>query len=543
MYWKERVIHFKNEKVLIFLFILLLYLITCSGHIGGDGFLTFLTIRNIILEGTPNLIELDREFNVQEFKQNFDNVYTEIQEKKNEGFTEYYSLYGLAPVIVEIPFFIVGYIIGKIFNIINPDYVAIFFVSLTNCFIIALSCLYVYLFSLSFSQVKKTSFLIAIIYGFGTMVYPYALKSNYYEPLLGFALLGACYHSFKYKQYRQNKDLLIAGIYCGLTLLTKFYSCFLLVFIVVYILMIVKKHKGFSKDIFYFIIPCIGFLTIFFIYNYYRFGSIFETGYTTESTVNLLKDSRFKVFDFSIVNTIGRIFGLLISPGKGVLLYAPILFLSIKSFKVFFKRFRIEALLFMTLFMVFFLFFSILTIWYGDWSWGPRYLFPVLSFLIIPVSLFQLPEGELFRKLKVYLIIGILIQVPAVAMNFSDYIRFTEDNGIYSNRHFSPQFSPVLGGYVQFFSGINRLVTGKSLNYPITYARRPDGIEFMPSYGFTEFKKVNMATYDRFDFWFNNGWKIFNDKWIFKIALFFVLFGELFFVYLLWKKIKILIFG
>jgi len=533
----------KKELFYVYIFFLLIYLLACSGHIGGDGFYVFLSAKSLIEDGDINLINLKENFGVAELESNYNKAYESMQKLKEDGVDEYFTFYGLGPVILEVPFYFAGHIIGKIAGEGFYDYATLFFVSLANCFVTALSCLYVFLFCMKLAGDRKKSFLIALIFGFGTMVYAYAVKSGASEPLQGLAVLGAAYHAFTYIESQSRKELIFFGLFAGLALLTKFYSLMLIGILLTYIFVTGRKNKKFYSDVLYFISSFFMCVLIFFIYNYSRYGSILETGYTTSSGADIFDTAGWEILDYSMLNTISRAFGFLFSSGKGLLFFAPVIFLSWNGFKRMFQKRRNEAFLFIALFLVFFIFFSILTSWYGDWSWGPRYLYPVLPFLILPVCINN-SSGNYIRKLKIFFIVGVLVQVPSVVMSYSDFIRFTDENRIHSYRHFNPQFSPILGGYLQFFSGIKRVITGESLSYPVTYRyNKGEGIEFMPSFGFTRYDKINMAPYDRFDLWFTNAWALSGKRSILvKFFVIIVLITGILLTYIVWKRLKLILY-
>jgi hypothetical protein len=77
--------------------------------------------------------------------------------------------------------------------------------------------------------------------------------------------------------------------------------------------------------------------------------------------------------------------GLLVSPGRGVLVYAPILLLALVGLVRFAQRHAWEALLLYGMVPVFIVLNSAYSIWWGGWSWGPRYLVPLLPYLLFPI--------------------------------------------------------------------------------------------------------------------------------------------------------------
>jgi hypothetical protein len=90
--------------------------------------------------------------------------------------------------------------------------------------------------------------------------------------------------------------------------------------------------------------------------------------------------------------------GLLISPGKGILVYAPPVFLALFCFPVFFKRYRAEALYAGAIGLGWLLLHAKLANnWYGAWGWGPRHFIAVTPVLALPflVSGFRVFSSKL----------------------------------------------------------------------------------------------------------------------------------------------------
>ncbi|HEV3312594.1 MAG TPA: phospholipid carrier-dependent glycosyltransferase [Chloroflexota bacterium] len=85
------------------------------------------------------------------------------------------------------------------------------------------------------------------------------------------------------------------------------------------------------------------------------------------------------------------ILNLLVSPGKGLLWYLPLLWLVPPAIGPFRQRVGDLVWLATALLVASLLFYGSLSYWHGDPAWGPRYLFPL-------VPLFVLPLGELFER-------------------------------------------------------------------------------------------------------------------------------------------------
>lgn len=116
------------------------------------------------------------------------------------------------------------------------------------------------------------------------------------------------------------------------------------------------------------------------IYNVSRFGSALETGYGGEAT------------RLTAAPWVG-LAGLLVSPGKGIVWYAPPLLLAIVGWRALARRRRDVAGAALAIVTGPLLLASVYYQWHGGGSWGPRLLLPVL-----PVAL--LGAGEVLERAR-----------------------------------------------------------------------------------------------------------------------------------------------
>lgn len=135
------------------------------------------------------------------------------------------------------------------------------------------------------------------------------------------------------------------------------------------------------------------FILLVLFLNWYRFGNPFLDGHGQDPAIAI---APFK----------GGIPGLLLSPGKGLLYYAPLCI-----FALFFqKNWR-----FWTPFVLSLIFHGMLFDWSGGTGWGPRFLFTTLPFLLLPLSSRGI-GGKLFW---IVAIVGIIVCIPALWSNTS----------------------------------------------------------------------------------------------------------------------------
>lgn len=108
-------------------------------------------------------------------------------------------------------------------------------------------------------------------------------------------------------------------------------------------------------------------------FNAYRFGDLFETGYGAEAR------------NFSVPLGDG-LAGLVASPGKGVLWYAPPLLLAFAGWSHLARRRPAAALLSGLVVLGVALVFARYYMWWGGGAWGPRFLVPLLPIALAPAA-------------------------------------------------------------------------------------------------------------------------------------------------------------
>jgi hypothetical protein len=102
--------------------------------------------------------------------------------------------------------------------------------------------------------------------------------------------------------------------------------------------------------------------------NAYRFGSPLEDGHSQDPAVALSAP-------------LDGLAGLLASPGKGLIWYAPVAVIAV----LYALRNRRDSLLYLLPFALSLLLHSLLRDWSGGTGWGPRFLFPTLPLLCVPM--------------------------------------------------------------------------------------------------------------------------------------------------------------
>lgn len=123
------------------------------------------------------------------------------------------------------------------------------------------------------------------------------------------------------------------------------------------------------------------------LYHYINFGSIWTTPYAfgTSATYRRMLTGGF--FGIHLPSPV-RLLQILLDPGVGLLVFAPVLILAIPAFKT--ARQSLEAAAWWTMLLVpvsLLLLYAGYEGWAGGWNVGPRYVLPVVPFLIAPMLL------------------------------------------------------------------------------------------------------------------------------------------------------------
>jgi hypothetical protein len=170
------------------------------------------------------------------------------------------------------------------------------------------------------------------------------------------------------------------------------------------------------------------------IYNAARFGSPFDQG--------TLTDNPHDVFSTPLMT---GLYGILLSPGKGVFWYAPPLFLSLLGIPWMTRASSIDRVSpRRTVWLILAIFLPILLIhaswhsWMGGWSYGPRRLIAILPLLLLPAGFWIAAHRENARArlaVRVCLVAGIVMQAGGLVVNFMRYIPAARGPVLWSFAH------------------------------------------------------------------------------------------------------------
>jgi hypothetical protein len=153
-------------------------------------------------------------------------------------------------------------------------------------------------------------------------------------------------------------------------------------------------------------------------YNHLRYGAPWRLGY--------YEDEGF-IYPFA-----RGLYGLIFSPGRGVVWYAPLVLLAVVGFRAAWRRNWVLAAVAAAIFLIRPLFYASWA-WDGGWTWGPRFLVPAMPVLLVGVAevLRRFSTWPRTARLLVAIVavVSVSVQVVGVA---TDYVPW---NALNAARH------------------------------------------------------------------------------------------------------------
>lgn len=254
---------------------------------------------------------------------------------------------------------------------------------------------------------RATAVAVALLFGVATMAWPYS-QEFFSDPICGFGLFAAFYGLLSFSQNGRKRYLLAGGLGWALAYLARSIN---LVTLPVYLLglwvvldlrvratasagtgsagtasagtasaapaggplqrlpSVLQKQW---RPMVAFLLPVVGAGLLSLWWNWLRFGGIFETGYAPTETFS--------------ANWFFGLYGLLLGPARGFFWYNPVLLLALPGAIWYWKNARRTLLIIAALTLIYVGMYGKWYMWHGGYSWGPRFLVPLLPFVTLLVA-------------------------------------------------------------------------------------------------------------------------------------------------------------
>jgi len=264
---------------------------------------------------------------------------------------------------------------------------------------------------------RKAAILGTLVYGLGTMAWPYT-ETLFTQPLAALGLLLAAWGVIAADRHDAWWAALVGGLGLGIA---GGSSAGLWITGPVYVLYLVFCRGGIDRtpkswwnaikkatpSLTAFIAGAALFLLALGTYNAVRFGSSLRTGYHQMGALQFS-------WWYLAVGSIGQ----LVSMPRGVIWYAPAVLLALPGLALTGREHRREMWLFIGQIVPAFVLFSSYIVWWGGLAWGPRLLVPLMpsmTLLAVPALDRFLKPGALWKRLFVGGILVLSISVQSVA--------------------------------------------------------------------------------------------------------------------------------
>jgi hypothetical protein len=320
-----------------------------------------------------------------------------------------YPLYTHAQPLLQIPLYVIGRIIGGPPNNLMAVALTRFTVSLLDPIAVALTGWLIALFGLRWGFSNRLSIGLGLIYSLCAMPLVYT-HTNFTDPVLALLMTLAAYSAYRARADGEWPWLLWMGVALGLALYLRERSLIVLPIFVGYV--IVTRRVRALRGWIALLLP-IGLAGLALaVWNWVRFGSPVTVGYA-----NWVPDT-----GFGTPLLLG-LYGLLISPGKGLLIYNPIVWLGVIGLIALPRR-RDEAVLFILIALVSLVFYASYNFWTGGWNWGPRYMLVLMPFLLLGAGDWvHSHPTRLWRSALIGLsVLTLALNMPALLVDQSRYL-------------------------------------------------------------------------------------------------------------------------
>jgi hypothetical protein len=316
----------------------------------------------------------------------------------------HYARTGLLQPLLEAPFFAVGHLADKTFGYFSEFPNAYAFLWFFNPFIAALAAVALFALVYQARGSLRWAATIAALFTVASIAWPYSKIGM--ETTFMFAIIAAFALAVWARRSPSVLSWGLTGFATGAAAATKAYALIAIVPIAILLWPAFraldrrqKVRLGLAACL-----PLVLWGGAIAWYNWWRFGSITNFGYT-ESSLTLTAPL--------------NVLGLLVSPGKGLLVYSPLVVLGALGVPRLWREDRGLALGLLTLFLGL-TFLAASSNYWGDEVWGPRYIVPAAWTLLVPIAWWATTVTR--QKLVAGVaIVAILVQIVGVSAQYAHY--------------------------------------------------------------------------------------------------------------------------
>ncbi len=267
---------------------------------------------------------------------------------------------------------------------------------------------------------QRTSFVLSLILGFGTLL------AHYSTVYMSESLTALCLLTGFYGILRASREIspvswiIVSGFAIGFVIVTKPAIALACLPFGIWVLWLVwtRWRSSVRETVSVLVawgLPIAVCLLLIAAYNWRRFGDVTKTGYGGET----------RAFTTPLLTGLG---GLLISPGRGLLLYSLPVVLGIAGLWYLIRRQPGPSLVILSSSIAMLLFYAKFYQWHGGGVWGPRFLVPIIPLLMLPAG--EIVERAWRNRSLAFLVVsiaalGVIVSALPVLYRFDLYVEET----------------------------------------------------------------------------------------------------------------------
>lgn len=275
-----------------------------------------------------------------------------------------YSKKGITPSLGLLPFVLAA----DLLPFLSTRTAAMLF----NPVVTAATALVLFAFLRRLNYARWVAFAAGLIYGLATLAFPYA-RTLYGEPLAALLLLIAVYGLYEYWQRGRWNWLTVLAT--AVSLLVGVNTIYVLPAGLLGLLAFIEAMRQRKwQHVLALTAPVFMLAAAFGLYNAVRFGSPFTTGY---------RFSDGEGFSFPFMT---GVFGLTLSPYRGLFWYSPVLLLALPGWLTLRRQTSKLAWLILALVMLQLVMFASWWSWDGGVTWGPRFMLPAIPLMMLALA-------------------------------------------------------------------------------------------------------------------------------------------------------------
>ena len=348
---------------------------------------------------------------------------------------------GIGAPVAGLPGLAIGKAVATLVPPRRDDVVERLFVGFTNSLITAAIAAVLFLCACLLGADRRQAVVLSLVFALGTMAWPHAKTLLLTEPLAALLVLTAVYFAFRATSERSLRWAAAAGAFSTLAGLARLSTLLFVIPIGAYVVLRAfppRNLRPAALTAASFTAGATAGLVLLAVAAWWRAGSPTDAGYTNVPLNG---------------NAWEGLYGLLLSPGKSIFLYAPVVAVAVAALPLTLRRRPAETTLLATIVFANLILFARFPSWHGDNAWGPRYLqitLPLMVLLVAPAL-----SGHHWRQAVVIAgTVGVLVNSLGAMVYFNQYFVVAQrelaapavgDPAYLDPMHFDVQWSPIVG--------------------------------------------------------------------------------------------------